>query len=183
MVAAKHLFAALGAAALAIQPQAAAAQGSCVTEAEVGAMALYAMPQAIQAVRLGCSGQLSSNGYLARHGDELIASYTALQDRNWPGAKSALLKLVTSGLQQQPSLENRGVNLDLIRQLPDNAVRPLVEAMVVQKLQPIIKPESCGRIERVVEAIAPVQPEIAGKLIGVISGLVELKQPSICPVD
>ena len=55
--------------ALALQPIAAQAQQTCVTESEVGAIAIYSVPSLIQAMRLKCGSELSASGYLARRGD------------------------------------------------------------------------------------------------------------------
>ncbi|HYD25793.1 MAG TPA: hypothetical protein VEB68_13460 [Croceibacterium sp.] len=167
--------AAAAAAALALQPAVAAAQQTCITEAEVSAMAIYSVPSLVQSVRLRCAGELLSSGFLARRGDAFIARYTGLQDAVWPRAKSGLLKF---GARRAGS---SGPGIDTFANLPDNAVRPLIDALIAQEVSGKIQPRHCGRIERVLEAAAPIDPEVAGTLIGVIIGLVAPEDPPICP--
>ena len=89
-----RFLAAIGAAALIVQPSLASAQSQpCMTEQEVSAIAIYSVPSLVQAVRLRCSGELVASGYLARRGDALAARYVALQPAVWPRAKSGLIKL------------------------------------------------------------------------------------------
>ncbi len=175
MVSPQRLAALLGAAALTLQPVAAQAQSSCVTETEVSALTIYSVPSLLQAVRLRCGTELSTSGYLARRGDALASRYTALQGRVWPNAKSGLLKIVASkGAGERQ-------NLDTLANLPDNAVRPLIDALIVQEIQPKIAVNQCGRIERAIEVAAPIDPEMAGGLLGAIVGLANPDEIPICP--
>jgi len=169
--------AAVVAAALALQPVAASAQQICVTEAEVGAVAIYSVPGLIQAVRLKCGSELSASGYLARRGDALAGRYAALQARVWPRARSGMLKVLggRSGNAQSRQL------LDTVGTLPDNAVRPLVDAWIVQEASAKIPARNCRRLEWVVEAMAPIDPEVAGGVLGAIIGLVDPDEMPVCP--
>src|SRR5688572_6782654 len=128
--------------ALVLQPVAASAQPTCVTEAEVAAIAIYSVPSLIEAMRLKCGGELSSSGYLARRGDTLSGRYAALQTRVWPRAKAGMLKVMAgrSGGAQGRQL------LDTVRTLPDNAVRPLVDAWIVQEASAKIPASNCRRL-------------------------------------
>jgi len=175
MVPPKRLAALLGAAALTLQPVAAQAQSPCVTETEVTALTIYSVPSLLQAVRLRCGSELSSSGYLARRGDALANRYVALQGRVWPNAKSGLLKIVASkGAREQQNIES-------LAGLPDNAVRPLIDALIVQEIQPKIAVNQCGRIERAIEVAAPIDPELAGGLFGAIVGLADPAEIPMCP--
>jgi hypothetical protein len=177
MVSGKRLSAA-AAAALALQPIAASAQQSCITEAEVSAVAIYSLASLVQSVRLRCDGQLSPSGYLARRGDSLITRYAALQNGAWPRAKSGMLKV----LARKSRTDQNRQNLDMISNLPDNAVRPLVDALIVQELSPKIDVKHCGRIERMIEIASPIDPEIAGTLLGAVAGIVNHAELPVCPV-
>ena len=169
--------AATAAAALALQPIAASAQQACVSEAEVSAVAIYSVPSLIQAVRLKCGAALSPSGYLARSGDALAGRYGALQARVWPRARSGMLKVLggSSGDAQGRQL------LDAVGALPDSAVRPLVDAWIAQEASAKIPAENCRRLEWVIEAMAPVDPEVAGSVLGAIIGLVDPDQMPVCP--
>jgi len=161
-----------------VQPIAASAQQrACVTEQEISAVALYSVPSMLQAIELKCAGQLASNGYLARQGDALSSRYVALQTRIWPRAKSGLLKVLggrSGGAQGRQTI-------DTIANLPDSAVRPLVDALIIQEVSAKIATRNCSRIELVIEALAPIDPEVAGTLIGRVVGLVDPDEMPICP--
>ena len=169
--------AAAAAGALALQPIAAHAQQTCVTEAEVAAIAIYTVPSLVQAMRLRCGGELSANGYIARRGETLSGRYAALQPRVWPRARTGMLKI----LGAQPGASEGRQLLDSIGSLPDEAVRPLVDAWIVQETSARIAVRNCQRIEWVVEALAPVDPEVAGGVIGAIVGLVDPDRMPVCP--
>ena len=169
--------AAAAAGALALQPIAAQAQQTCVTEAEVAAIAIYSVPSLVQAMRLRCASELSASGYLARRGDVLTGRYAALQPRVWPRARSGMLKILGA---QSGAAQGRQM-LDSLGTLPDEAVRPLVDAWLVQETSARIPVGNCQRVEWVVEALAPVEPEVAGGLIGAIVGLVDSDKIPVCP--
>lgn len=172
-----------GTALIALHPAAAAAQANadCLREDEVSAMAIYAMPGVVQGVKLRCASQLSANGFIAKGGADLSARYARLQPTVWPRAKSGLLKVAAS--KQKGNSANRG-NVDalaMISSLPDSAVRPLVDALIVQELSPEIDMKHCGRIELLMQTLSKVDPEVAGTLLGLIAGLVKLDEPAMCP--
>ena len=177
MASCRSLLAGFGVAALALQPAAAAAQEArqCVTEQEVSAIAIYSVPSLVQAVRQRCNGELSPNGYLARRGDALSARYSALQPTVWPRARSGLFKLFAG------QTDGGSEGLDTISTLPDDAVRPLVDALIVQETSPRIAVRNCSRIERVMEVLAPIDPEVAGTLIGLLVGFADSEKLPVCP--
>jgi hypothetical protein len=163
------------AAALALHPTLAAAQQqACVTEEEVSAVAIYSVPSLVHGVRVGCVNELSVNGYLSRRGDALVSRYAQLQNRVWPRAKTGLLKAFAGKAGGQLG------NLDMVSRLPDNAVRPLLDALIVQEVSPRIAAQDCWKVERLIEAAATVDPEIAGTILGVAVGLANPDQMPVC---
>ena len=164
------------AAALVFQPIAASAQQACVTEEEASAIAIYSVPSLVQAVRLKCAGELSPSGYLARRGDALTARYAPIQARVWPRAKSGLLKVFAGKAGAGSGRES----LNAVATLPDSAIRPLVDALIVQEATPKIATSNCTRLERVIEFVAPIDPEMAGGLLGAIAGLVNHRDFPVC---
>lgn len=161
---------------LALQPVAASAQTACLSEQEVSAIAIYSVPGLVQAVRLNCASQLGTDGYLARRGDSFSARYVALQPKVWPRAKAGLLKVLAG-----KSVQGRQ-NLDLLANLPDDAVRPLVDALITQELSARIPAANCQPLERAIEAAAPINPEVGGTLLGVIASLVNPEQLPVCGI-
>jgi len=170
-------FATFAAAVFAVQPIAASAQQACVTEEQASAIAIYSVPGLVQAVRLRCTGELSSSGYLARRGDSLIGRYAPIQARVWPAAKSGLLELLAGKAGASRGLESLGS----VAALPDSAVRPLVDALIVQEASAKIATGNCTRLERVIEFVAPIDPELAGGLLGAIAGLINHRDFQVCP--
>jgi hypothetical protein len=172
-----RILAALAAASLLTQATLASAQAPrCVTEQEVSAIAIYSVPSLVQAVRQRCVGELTASGYLARRGDALSARYVALQPTVWPRAKTGLFKLFAGA-------SSAGGGLDTISTLPDDAVRPFVDALIVQESAPKIEPRNCTRIERVIEVMAPIDPEVAGTLLGVLIGFADSERIPVCPAN
>ena len=175
MISASRLAALASAVALAAQPTLASAQGvACVTEAEVSAIGIYSVPSMVRSLRTRCGTELSADGYLARRGDSLIGRYAALQDRVWPAARSGLMKVMASKAGGQLA------GLEVIGRVPDESIRPLVDALIVQELAPNVAPKDCWKIERVVEALAPIDPEIAGTLLGTVAGVLQPKELPMC---
>lgn len=175
----RKLLALFGAVALLAQPQLAAAQAAaCIAEEEVSAMAIYAVPSMVRSMQLRCAGELSERGFLVRDGNALAARYATLQNQVWPMAKAGLLKYVNNGNGLDPQSAQ---TVALVAGLPDANVRPVVDALIVQEVSGKIEPASCGAIERVMAALAPIEPRVAGTLIGVTAGLFADKAPLICP--
>lgn len=166
----KRLSAALIAFAALAHTQVAMA-AECVTEKEVSGLAIYALPSIVNGIGPVCAPHLPTDGYLARHGKDLVERYAKLGNANWPLAKSAMLKFI----------ENKDAGFDALASLPDDAVRPLVDAVLVQKIAGDIKTQDCGKIERGLGLIDKLPPETVGELIGFVMGLVQSKKPEICP--
>ena len=85
---------AAAAAALAalLQAPVAHAQQTCISDDELGAMAIYAVPSIVQSVRLRCSGQLDAAGWLASSGNGFSDRYASLKPSVWPRAKAGIMK-------------------------------------------------------------------------------------------
>ena len=72
-------------------------------------------------------------------------------------------------------------NLGLIAGLPDNTVRPLLDALVLQEASARIQVKQCAGIERVIAATAPLDPQVAGTLSGSLIGLAAPETQPVCP--
>ena len=164
---------ALSAAGFAMQPAMASAQ-QCISESQVSDMIVYAVPLALQSVQSKCSAKLARDGFLATEGQAMAEYYAQYKDAAWPGAVEALL--VFAG-DKDPEVGQ------MFRTMPKEALQPFVDAIVVQKVAEEIPVKDCGKIERVIEAIAPLEPQDAGKLLAVIMSLADIKEPSVCPVE
>jgi hypothetical protein len=178
MISRSQIAGCLGAATFALHPCLASAQeGACISEEEVSSMAIYAMPGLVQSMHITCGASLAPDGFLATEGDSMAGRYAALQDAAWPQAKSGIMKFAGARAKK------KSAELDILAQLPDNAVRPLLEAMLVQEVSAKIAQKDCRKAERAMEAIAPIEPETAGNLIGVVIGIAGVQNPPVCAVD
>jgi hypothetical protein len=130
-----------------------------LTGDEAAALAIYAVPGLIDATRQTCAGRLSSSGFLATRGSSLAQRYAAQQNAVWPQARAAMFKFTGS---------KAGDQLKMFATLPDDAVRPLVDALIRQETAARVEPQSCSYIERMAEALAPLEPAQAGKILGVL---------------
>ena len=126
---------------------------------EASALAVYAMPGFIAAARQTCADVLSPNGFLAMQGPGLAQRYAAEQNAAWPVARSALLRIATTKAPNQAKT---------FATLPDNAIRPLADALIQQELAAQIHPHSCRNIQRLAEAISPLDPIDASRVLGVL---------------
>ena len=126
---------------------------------EAAALAVYAVPDLIAATKQTCAERLSPNGFLATRGDALAQRYAAQQNAVWPQARAALFKLAAG---------KAGDQLKPFTTLPDNAIRPLADSLIQQEVAQKIHPGSCRNIERLVQAISPLEPKDAGAILSVL---------------
>lgn len=151
------------AAVVAIMPGvAAAAEPPCLTAREFTDLSHYALPSIITGTTQRCSAALPADAYLKRNGSALAARYAAGKPAAWPGAKQAFMKL--SG----------GVNSEaagLFQTLPDESLRPMVDALVEGMIGQQVKPDSCVTIDRAVRLLSPLPPQHTAELIALAAGL------------
>jgi hypothetical protein len=126
---------------------------------EASALAVYAMPGFLTAARQTCASELSPNGFLAIQGPGLAQRYAAAQNAAWPVARSALLRIASVKAPEQAKT---------FAALPDKAIRPLADALIQQEVAAQIHPHSCRNIERMAEAISPLDPIDASRILGVL---------------
>ncbi|WP_292628877.1 MULTISPECIES: hypothetical protein [unclassified Novosphingobium] len=139
--------------------QAATAAEACISENEMTGLVGFALPSALDGAMRGCKPHLATTGYFATRGGEFLERYAARKDANWPMAKSAFLKFGGSGDAKMK---------DTFSKLPDEAVKPFVEAMVSEMVGSEIKPGQCKAIERGVRLLAPLPPENTAELVSFI---------------
>jgi len=172
----RTILAAAAAMASVATPTLAVAQ-QCVTQPEIRAMTIYAVPSSVQALELRCGEQLAADGFLAREGRGFARRYAALQTRSWPEAKSGLLKVLGSAAAAGPVRDN----LSLIANLPDEHVRPLVDSLLVQELSGRIPLADCGSAEQLLQTLSGIEPEVAGTLVSQMLTLFGNQPAVLCP--
>ena len=162
-----------------VQAQAQAVK-ACLTEREVAQMAIYAVPAVVTGVRGKCAAKLSKTGFLATRGDSFAQKYAALQGETWPVAKSAILKYVGGGAGSGAAAKTADP-IAMFASLPDNSVRPLVDAMIAQKIGESVKTEHCTNVERGMQLASVMNPRDSGAMIAFVMAMTKPKNPSICP--
>lgn len=145
-----------------VQAQVAHAQANaagCLNETEVNALVGYALPSVIEGTMAACKPHLASTGFFATRGSEFAGRYASRRMANWPGAKTAFLKL---GTAKDASLNKT------LSALPDSALQPFVDGMVSELVGGEIKPGQCTAIERGVRILSPLPAENTAELISFV---------------
>lgn len=164
--------------ALASATAAQAQQSPCVQPADLADAVVYVMPVAYDAARTACDNRFAASGFMAREGDAYIAPFREGQDKAWPGAFRFLKTFMN-----EDGAGKGGKSADMaatISALPEEALRPFVEALVGQMIAGEIKPDSCGKIERGIELLSPMPSDNLGGLIAFIVELADIKNPPVC---
>lgn len=162
------------------QAQTAQAQTAqaCIPPADVSDGFVYAMPIAFDAARTACANRLDRSGFMATRGDAYVADFRASQDKAWPGA----FRLLKVFMADKAEGEAEG-GLDIgamLANMPEDSLRPFVDAMIGQMVADGIKGDSCSKIERGLELISPLPTENVGALVAFIVEIAEIKDPSVC---
>jgi hypothetical protein len=156
------------------QTSIAQAQEKCIEQQDVSDGIVYAMPLVTQAFMDKCSGELAPSGFMATRGEDYIAKFQAKQDANWPGA----LRL----LQAFGNSRGKGGDIgELMKTMPEEALRPFVDAMIGTMVAKEIPLKDCKKIERGIALLAPLPPENVGGLASFLFEVSNVKNPNICP--
>lgn len=165
--------------ALATAQTASAQAQTCVRAGDLSDAVVYALPIAYDAVRNACANRLTRDGFMATRGDAFIASFRSQQNAVWPGAFRLLKTFMANDTKDSAGGGNDMTAM--ISALPEEALRPFVDAMVGQMIADEIKGDDCGKIERGVELISPLPTDNVGALFAFIAEMADLKNPPICP--
>lgn len=124
-----------------------AATETCVTPAEMNGLVTYFLPQVVDKVVDTCSVHLPASSYLrtafGARADELRKD----ADAAWPQARTAFIKI---GGGKNPK------DVAMMKDLPDEALRPIVEVGLADALGLDLKPGGCADVNDIGEALAPL---------------------------
>lgn len=142
--------------ALVAVPSAALAEAppTCLTQAETAAMIGYVLPDLVAGVRDKCKATLPATSFLSSRSADLEASYRSAADILWPQARIAFVKMVGED--------------EVMKKLPDSALRPFLTAAFATTITEDVKPKDCVTADGLVEALAPLPAENLARLIGLI---------------
>ena len=175
----KTIASALLAGAALFSAQAAQAQQACIAPEDLNDGLTYAIPMIYEAAMATCADQYSANGFMKSEGPAFADGFRTLQDDAWPGALRLIKVFAASGTDDGED-DPMGA---IINSVPAEVLRPFVDAMVLEMVAAEIKPDSCGKIERGAELIAPLPPENVSGLLTFIAEQAKLDDPSICGVE
>lgn len=125
----------------------AAATDQCLTRPELRGMIAYVLPSVVGTATTRCSTGLASDSFFAARAPQLLLELEPARAAAFPLARQAFKKFGSS--------KDKGT-MAIFDALPEEVFRPIVEAVVTEKIGDSIKPESCGDIDRIMKTIAPL---------------------------
>ena len=127
------------------------AQRPCLTQAQVEAMTLFALPPLLEGAAKACAPALPANSYLMNGGRTLAQTLAADSSTHWAGASSAVTML---GGKDFPA------------GLSETTARGLIPDLVMNGLSSVKGREQCGRIDRAADLLSPLPPRnLAGLVV------------------
>lgn len=127
------------------------AQRPCLTQAQVEAMTLFALPPLLEGAAKACGPALPANAYLMSRGRALAQTLAAESATHWAGASSAVTMM---GGKDFPA------------GLSETTARGLIHDLVMNGLSTAKGREQCGRIDRAADLLSPLPPRnLAGLVV------------------
>lgn len=126
---------------------------SCLTRPEMRGLIAYFLPTVLQSAIATCRPRLDPDSYLLSGTPRLLDALEAGRSNAWPMAKQAVLKI---GDERSDGAGR------MLAKLPEEAIGPMVGALITEELSSEIKAENCGDIDRV---MAPLDPLPTANLI------------------
>ncbi len=126
------------------------AQRPCLTQSQVEAMTLFALPALLEGAAKACAPALPANSYLMNGGRTLAQSLAAESSTHWAGASSAVAMV---GGKDFPA------------GLSETTARGLIHDLVLNGLSSATGREQCGRIDRAADLLSPLPPRNLAALV------------------
>lgn len=127
------------------------AQRPCLTQAQVEAMTLFALPPLLEGAAKACAPALPANSYLMNGGRTLAQTLAAESSTHWASAGPAVTML---GGKEFPA------------GLSEMTARGLIHDLVMNGLSTVKGREQCGRIDRAADLLSPLPPRnLAGLVV------------------
>lgn len=130
--------------------------GSDLSEAQMTALARFAMPTAFRGVQQRCVNILPSNAYIYARGDALTGRLQAASAGQFTQARQALMSFLPP--EQAPMAE-------VLAQLPPESLEPLMREMIAAKIVSDVDSQRCSQINRALELLDPLPPENLAELL------------------
>lgn len=148
------------------------AAAPCLTRVEMQGAVAYFLPGVLTELSAKCTAEAEGNTYLRSGLPVLIDRLKAGREAAWPQARAAFQKLASEG-GKIPAFAN----------MPDDALRPLIDQGVTQEISLKMSKTSCGDANDVLEALSPLAPEQAVNLVATILSVAARNDKSLrsCP--
>lgn len=145
----------------------------CLNPAEMHGLIAYFLPEVVGEVSRNCAAHLPAAAYLRTGLPRLGERLARAKPANWPVARAAFLKI-----SEDKDMKN-------LAGLPDEALRPMVDAVMGEKIRIPISPATCGEVNDISEALAPLSAEQHVHLLATIFAAVARKDAKMrsCPRD
>ncbi len=172
------IFRAAGVLALLASAQAQAAEAkvgaNCLNPEEIHGMVAFFLPGIVNTTIQTCAAHLPADAFLRAKGPALLEGLNAGKDAAWPMAKTAFGKFGDKGQADK-----------VLGEMPDELLRPFVEAAVTAELAPEIDPKNCNDVNRIAATLEPLPAQNFVALIAEIMGLVTRGERKLmaCPTD
>jgi hypothetical protein len=168
-------------AALGTLSHSAAFAQDCIPQEDVRDGIIYAMPLALDAAQTKCGDTLAADGFLLGNSADFKARFSTQQDSAWPGALRLISAFAERG--RAPGGNRNSDFADMFTSLPEDAIRPFVDAIVLQEIAKVIPLKECVNIERGLALMEPMPAENIGNLAAFLFEMSGVKNPDICPYD
>lgn len=132
------------------------AQRPCLTEAQVEAMTLFALPPLLEGAAKACAPALPANSYLMNGGKALGQTLAAESSTHWAAAGPAVTMM---GGKEFPA------------GLSETTARGLIHDLVLNGLSTAKGREQCGRIDRAADLLSPLPPRNLAGLVVLAVGI------------
>ena len=143
----------------------------CLNPAEMRGLIAYFLPEVVGEVTRNCAASLPAGSYLRTGLPRLGARLADAKAANWPIARAAFLKI------------SDGKDAKDMARLRDDALRPMVDQVMAEKIKVPVDPATCGEVNDITEALAPLSAEQHVNLLATIFAAVARKDAKMrsCP--
>ncbi len=151
----------------------AATATACMTRPELRGMVAYMLPFVVDSMVEKCSTGLPGDSFMATRAPDLSKELAKGQTAAWPMAKRAFMKFGGDADQQTTAM---------MEAMPETAMRPLVESVLVQEFGGMIKTKDCKDIDAVLGTLVPLPASSFVDLVTevVVIGARNDKEMKIC---
>lgn len=152
-------------------PARAAAPEPCINPAEMHGLIAYFLPEVIGEVTRNCSAQVPPGSYLRSGLPRIGAELKSRNEEFWPTARSAFFKM------------SKARDAKAMAALSDEALKPMVDAMMAEKIKIPVRPADCADVNDITESLAPLSADQTVHLLATIFGAVARRDSTMrsCP--